>query len=333
MLRIQTVDHHVVYDYPTPNNCNRHGYFPALVGLPSGDLLAMFVLGSAFEATDGTLIAAGYRFHCTDSEQQLVNPDTDGVRPGDNLIAFSNDEGKTWPRPKVIPRSRPELTELSGPLLRLQGGTLLGAGALMPPWEGGHPSGQAGVLLRSEDDGQTWDDRVRFYTDPQDRYAPAEPRLCEMQPGRVVALVWVTDHVADTGQPNHVTVSHDEGRTWSAPINTGVPGQASNLMHWADDTLLTVHSQREGKDIGLYMRLGQRPGDEDRLLCQHGKPAFRPTVAATSERQQGARDALGDRERTRPHPVTPPEGRCMRRCARSLPPLALCAVLYCAWRL
>lgn len=310
MPQIQVTDHHVVYDNPTPNNCSRHGYFPALVELPSGDLLAMFVMGSAFEAADGTtvvsrstdrgrtwqlegpihekptghefdcdamkpvvladgsLVAAGYRFHRTDPEQQLVNPETDGVRPGDNLIAFSEDEGKTWTPPEVIPRSRPELTELSGPLLRLRDGTLLGAGALMPPWEGGHPSGQAGVLLRSEDHGRTWDDRVRFFADPDDRYAPAEPRLCEMQPGRVVALVWVTDHVAGTGLPNHVTVSHDGGRTWSAPSDTGVPGQASNLIHWREDLLLSVHAQRTGDDIGVYVRVVDFADDRWNTLCE-----------------------------------------------------------------
>ena len=298
MTSIEVLDHHVIYENPIPELRARHGYFPGVVQLPSGDLLALFCVAEAVDATDGTtvvsrsedegrtwrlegplhrkapdrqfnsdylkpsvlsdgrLIATGYRFHRTDPEQTVANAETDGMRGGDNLVSFSDDEGRTWSTPQVIPRGCPELVEASGPSIQLRSGVILLGGSLFPMWDASHPSGFVGVLFRSEDQGVTWDDRTRFFEDPQGRFMPSEPRFCEMQDDRVVSLVWTTDHVAGINLANHMTVSDDGGKSWTAPIDTGVQAQASNLIYLGDDLLLTIHSHREGnpEDIGLTVR-------------------------------------------------------------------------------
>ena len=330
MSFIEYIDRHIVYENPTPQNRSRHGFFPGLVKLPSGDLLALFMLGEAFEAADattvvshsqdqgrtwhlegplhvkeeahrydsdfmkptvlndGTLIAMGYRFHRSDPDQLLTNQETDGLRNGDDLVSVSRDEGRTWSHPRVIARTRPELIELSGPVIQLRRGTILGAGSLFPMWDGTNPSGFGGALLQSEDGGETWDDQSIFFEDPTGHYAPAEPRLCEMQDDRIVALVWMVDHVEERNLPNGVTVSHDAGKTWSDPIDTGIPGQASNLMHWEDDLLLTIHCQREGEDIGLYVRLVDFSQDRWRTIKEANiwanAPAMKVAAYATMGR-------------------------------------------------
>ena len=309
MPTIQTIDHHTVYDNPAPALRSRHAYFPGLVELRSGELLALFMLGEAMEATDGTtmvsrsadrgrtwelqgplhekapgrehdsdylkatlladgrLIAAGYNFQRSGRDEVLTNAETDGVRGGDNLVSFSRDDGRIWTPPAVIPRTRPDLIELSGPTIQLAGGAILGAGSLFPRWDGSNPSGCVGALLRSDDGGATWDDRTDFFVDPAGRYAPSEPRLCELPDGRIVALSWIMDHVGGTNLSNHITISHDGGATWSEPIDTGVWAQASNLISWDGDVVLTVHSQREGDDIGVYARLVDLAGDRWRTIA------------------------------------------------------------------
>lgn len=87
-----------------------------------------------------------------------------------------------------------------------------------------------------------------------------------MNRGRLIAIVWMADHVAGVNRTNHVTVSHDFGRTWSEPMDTGVPGQASNLIHWRDDLLLSIHAQREGTEIGVFVRMVDFSGDRWRTL-------------------------------------------------------------------
>ena len=76
-----------------------------------------------------------------------------------------------------------------------------------------------------------------------------------MQDGRLVAIVWAYNMQESKHYTNHVTVSHDNGYTWSEPINTGHMGQSSNLMWVKEEMLMTIHSHRAGKNVGLYVRL------------------------------------------------------------------------------
>ena len=296
MDTIEVTDSHVVYENPIPHIRSRHAYFPGLVKLPSGDLLALFAMGEAMDATnvttyvsrsrdegrtwdlqgplhekspehrlysdclkptvlkDGILIATGYRFHRTGLEEHIANPETDGLRPGDDLVTFSSDEGRTWSVPQAIPRTRPELIEASGPSVQLRSGTILVAGQLFPLWDGSYPSGHGGALLRSDDGGKTWDDRTLFCSRTLGAVSASEPRICQMQDGRIVILFWAIDHAAGGSRPNHVVASHDGGESWSDPLDTGIGAQASNVMYLGGEMLLTIHCHREG-ETGLYVRI------------------------------------------------------------------------------
>ena len=62
------------------------------------------------------------------------------------------------------------------------------------------------------------------------------------------------DQAGGTNLSNHMTVSHDNGRTWSEGIDTGVAAQASNLTYPGGDTLRMIHCHREG-ETGLFVRI------------------------------------------------------------------------------
>lgn len=302
---IESLETRVVYENPIPHVRSRHGYFPGMATLLSGELLALFVRGEAFEAADlttfitrsrdegatwqlqgplydksrlsmstsdqmkptvladGTLVAIGYRFHRKDPEQAIAIPETGGFQPGDNLVSFSRDEGKHWTEPVVIERQYPEIIEVSGPAIETQSGDLLAVGALFHLPDGSNPSGPVGVLLRSQDKGRTWNDQAQYYK--SGGVTPYEGRICEMRPGRLVVILWAYDATGHKHWPNQVVVSHDNGETWSAPIDTGHMGQSSNLLSLGDDLLLSCHAHR-GKNPGLYVRVIDFRGDRWRPL-------------------------------------------------------------------
>lgn len=297
MPHIAKIDEHIVYENPAPKLRSRHGKFPGLERLPSGELIAAFEVGEAFGSVDsmayiarspdqgrtwgspepmcdmaavdngrplsgglkptllddGSLVAIGYFFDRSDPELNTANPETQGLLPGFNVVSFSNDEGNNWTVPARIETGFPEVLETSGPCIQLRNGDLVAVGPPFKMWDGSNPSGQAGVVLRSSDRGRTWDTSARYFTSPGDRVTPWESRVCEMQDGRIVAMTWCYDLVNETHLNNHVTVSHDDGHTWSEPIDTGIAAQASNLMWLGGDALLTAHAHRAG-DTGLCVR-------------------------------------------------------------------------------
>ena len=309
MPEIRYIEGHVLYANPKPHVRSRQAYFPGLVKLPSGDLLATLMIGEAFESAngttylarskdagrtwslegklydatalpnpmsdclkptllaDGSLLAMGYRFQRDDPEQSISISETGGILPGEDIVSFSSDEGRIWSAPEEIPRNRPELYELSGPAVQLRSGDLVAVGALYKMPDGSNPSGQIGVLLRSGDRGKTWDDSTEFFRTGAGNLTPFEPRLAEMQDGRLVALVWAYDQAADRHYANHVVVSGDDGHTWSEPIDTGVMGQASNLTWLGDDSLLTIHAHR-GVEIGICVRIVDFAQNNWRVLTE-----------------------------------------------------------------
>lgn len=324
-MPIERLETSILYENPEPHVRGRHGFFPGLAALPSGDLLALFVISEAFESADatthvarsgdrgkswvlegalrtkcgdgareaaapaargrlsappgprtsdylkpavlrdGTILAVGYQYHREDPDRGIVDAATGGFLSGDDLVAFSADEGLTWTRPRAIRLSRPELLEISGPCLELASGDLVAAAAPLRMPDGRNPSGKAGILLRSPDGGTTWSDDEVFFRVPAGNVIPYESRVCEMQPGRLVTLAWAYDAEAGIHLPNHYTVSRDNGRTWSRPETTGHRGQASNLLWLGGDLLLTIHAHR-GRRPAIYVRVVDFRGDRWRMI-------------------------------------------------------------------
>jgi len=302
-MPIRYLETSILYENPRPLARSRHGYFPGLARLPSGKLIALFVIAEAFESADattwvarsadggrtwaleaplfpqptddvrasdylkptvlrdGTVVAIGYRFYRDDPEQGIGIQETGGIQPGDDIISFSSDEGRTWSAPEVIPRTWPELFEISGPCVQIRSGELLALGALTKLPDGSNPSGQRGILLRSGDGGRSWNDSQTYFVAPRGNMMPLEARLCEMEDGRLIAIAWTYDYDTDRHLPNHIVVSHDAGRSWSAPADTGHMGQAASVMAWTGDRLLSIHAHRGEENPGIYVRAVDFAGD------------------------------------------------------------------------
>ena len=293
---VEYLKEHVLYDNPIPLSRSRHGFFPSLIQLPTGELLAMVAIGEAFESADmttyvlrsgdrgqswhlqgpvydksvdsvptsdylkllrlnnGSLIALGYRFNRPDPDQSISGLESGGVLSGDNIVSFSDDDGRIWTVPQVVSRSRPELLEIPHSPVQLRSGDIVASGGLFIMEDGSNPSGQFGVITRSTDNGRTWNDSSRFYESPHKSICAYESGICQMDDGRLVSICWAFEIQAGRDHPNHVTVSHDDGYSWSAPIDTGHRAQSPNIISLGGERLVSIHCHR-GEEVGLIVRV------------------------------------------------------------------------------
>ena len=299
MGRIEALSQTIIYDNPIPTLRSRHGFFPGIARTRSGDLVALVSVGEAFESNDhqvhvirsadrggswvmegplhrkakrglgslkptllddGTLMAIGYAFY-RDNPDVLVNEQTGGLPPGDNLVTFSSDDGRTWSLPARMELSRPEMLELAGPCIQLRGsGDLLALASPLTRWDGTRPSGNVGIVVRSKNRGTTWNDKAVYFDHPS--ITPLEARLCQLDDGRIIGIIWALDEKRGVALNNHVVVSRDEGKTWSSPLDIGIAAQASNLLPLHGNRLLSVHAHRESEPIGVIVRLCELTDDD-----------------------------------------------------------------------
>jgi sialidase-1 len=278
-----------IYENPDPLLVSRQATFPGIVQLPDGELLAIFSLGQAFDAADtrayvsrssdnasswsapvrlhdrefvpeesesfkplllrdGSLIATGYVFVRPTPLTPVVDPETFALLKLRNKVSFSSDGGRSWSVPEYFDIEGQPL-ELSGPCVELSSGRIVGATTPFHLGKDGH----AGWMIASDDGGRSWRKLSEFYRSPAGNVSTWECRLCEMAPGRVAVIFWAYDNAAGANLNNHLVLSEDGGETFGPVRDTGVRGQASNLLALGGDKLLTIHAHREAP-VGLVVR-------------------------------------------------------------------------------
>ena len=209
---------------------------------PATDSCKLTYLGN------GRIAAFGYRFFRDDPEVPVGNPDTGGVLDDEVFFLLSEDYGKTFCSPAAVPVSFAEPVEASAPLTVLSNGHWVSPIANFLDWQGRTESGTYGRMLRSEDEGKTWNDAAVTMRFPEKSTCTWEQRACEMEKGEVIVISWVEDIMKGTRYPNHVSLSTDYGKTFGSPISTGIMGQAASIHYLGDNRVLSLHCIRRDTD-------------------------------------------------------------------------------------
>jgi sialidase-1 len=313
---MQRLEELTIYANPAPLLVSRQAVFPGIVQMPSGELLAMFSIGQAFDAADmrahvsrsvdggrswsapvplhrhrfepeesesfkpllladGRLMAAGYVFVRPDPLTPVVDPETFALLPLRNKTSFSSDGGRTWSVPGYFDVEGEPL-ELSGPAIQLATGRLLAAAS---PFHLGVEN-HSGWIVASDDAGSSWYKLSEFYRSPGGNVSAWEARLAEIGHGWVAVIFWAYDNRVQANLNNHIAFSHDGGASFGSALDTGLHGQASNLMPLDESRILTIHAHRE-EPVGLVLRRVRVSGDN--FLVEEELDLFRaPSMASDS---------------------------------------------------
>lgn len=289
-MKLSVAPPQVLYENPQPLLVSRQAAFAGLAPLGGDEILAMFSIGQAFDAADQRmhcarsldggaswstpwlmhdgldgrlesesfkplalgdrrLMALGYVFERPDMTTPIVHPATRALLPLVNKVSWSDDGGASWTTPRAISIDGAPL-ELSGPAIRASDGRLL---AVAAPFTLA-PTGHEGWLIESRDEGESWRRLSVFFRAPEPAsIAPWECRLAELAPGRLAVMIWAYDLAADANLNNQVAVSEDGGASFGPPIDTGIMGQASNLMPLGPQEALSIHCHRS-QPVSLTVR-------------------------------------------------------------------------------
>ena len=219
---------------------------------------------------DGRLIALGYQFFRHDPELALGNPETGGLLDDEIFFSISGDNGRTWSDRVSVDCAWGKHVEASAPVSVLRDGSWATPITGFAKWDGTMSARNCGRLLRSYDGGKTWNDDTVCMEFPGDTVTCFEQRMCQLEDGTLVVIGWNEDTVTGERLPNHITFSYDNGKTFTAPVSTGIGGQASSIMALEGTKVLTIHSIRRDSDRpGVYACIADVAGGKWELLEQH----------------------------------------------------------------
>ena len=219
----------------------------------SGERVTLTDNGKATLLPDGRIAILGYMFYRENPELPIGNPETGGLLPDEAFISFSDDGGENFGERQVIKTSFGNSVEASAPLTVLKDGSIAAPITGFAEWDGVRRSRNCGRLLRSYDGGKTFDDSVICTEFSGDEVTAYEQRMCQTENGKIAVISWNENLKTGERMNNHITVSTDNGKSFSSPIDTGIHGQASSVTALDGDRILTVHAVRRDTDApGIY---------------------------------------------------------------------------------
>ena len=183
----------------------------------------------------------------SDPALPFFNEETEGLLDCRILLARSADNGETWSEPCLMDTAPYDVpVPLTGPVLILPNGEWACQFELNKHYNDTATWRHASVLMFSRDQGATWPEHVRVSDDPEARIFYWDQRPAVLSDGRVLDVFWTFDRGEAVYLNIHARESLDNGRTWSAMWDVGVPGQPAPPVSLPDGRTLMVYVDRTG---------------------------------------------------------------------------------------
>ena len=228
----------------------------------------------------------------SDPALEFFNEKTEGLLDTRIFLALSCDAGKTWSEPRLAdtyPIREP--LPLTGPILLTSDGRWACQFEVNKHYHDTRPWRHSSMLMLSSDRGLTWNEFVVVTNDPANRFFYWDQRPAVIGKKQILDLFWTYDNRKAVYLNIHARESLDNGRTWSAIWDTGVPGQPAAPVRLKDDRIAMVYVDRTGVPT-IKARIsadGGRtwPERTERIL-------FRPPTASQTRNKKSMSDAWSE---------------------------------------
>ena len=209
-----------------------------------------------------------------------VNPVTGGMLPLRIVHRESTDGARTWTAPIALDlRHQVATSPCANPVLRLATGDLAQPFENMKDYDDPEEARSRAWLAVSSDSGATWPGQVKVAGDPANRRWFWDQRLAvRPEDGRIVGMFWTRDVEGQRDVEVSIAWGSPDGRTWTTPTGTGLPGQHTQPVPLGGDRLVAVSSHRElpGIVASLSDDFGRTWQREDDLVLYHSAEGREP---------------------------------------------------------
>ncbi len=164
------------------------------------------------------------------------------------FLSESEDNGKTWSQPQFID-SAPFghlSTPTTGPLLAFSNGEKVLQFELNKTYDSREIWRHLPVLKFSGSEDLIFNRHAIPAEDPENNIFYWDQRPLILQDDAIVNFYWTWDNASNSYRNIHMSYSDDRGSSWTAPADTGLPGQAGQPVEFSNGALLLPLVDRTG---------------------------------------------------------------------------------------
>ena len=209
---------------------------------------------------DGSLIMTASRWGRSDPDHPLFNEQTGGIVPPEILIYRSSNGGANWSGPQVLEKLPGWILTPSCPIVPLAGGSLFFVFDQWHAYEEPGPYRPRTVGLFSSDNGQSWGDPVIFAEYDGSGIGHWHGRVIRLRDDRLFTLFWTAEMGTGGAQPLHYCIGSPDGRRWSKPEPTNIPGQTNWVADLGDGRMAVIYTVRETDPPGFFAACSEDGG-------------------------------------------------------------------------
>ena len=202
------------------------------------------------ELEPGVLTATVLYVDRLDGRAPWVDPETQGLLPMYTYHLVSDDGGRSWSRPRRLDLDAWPGPSPTGPILRVRDGTLLQP---FEHWKARDDAsvGRPSAMMIGSGDGIAWSEQIVVARHPDNALYYYDQRLvAQPDTGDLVAMFWTHEQAVGRDADVHIAWAPPDGRSWSVPVPTGLPGQHCSPISLGGDRLLAVYTHR-GEPPGI----------------------------------------------------------------------------------
>jgi sialidase-1 len=209
---------------------------------------------------DGELVVAAFRVDRSDPRRPIFNEVTGGLTELQVILLRSRDNGHTWSAPEVVHLPEGMVLTPSTNLVELaDGGWLL-------PCDQWHVFDDPGpyrprtVGLFSRNRGESWGNPITFADGSAQGMGFWHGRIIRLRDDRLFTLFWSAQMNPSKNLALHRCFGSPDGREWSTPEPTNLPGQTNQPVDLGDGLMAAIYTQRESAQPGFRVALSADGG-------------------------------------------------------------------------
>lgn len=186
----------------------------------------------------------------SDPALPFFNESTEGLLDTRIFLAESADNGATWSTPVLLDTAPFRVpTPITGPILLLPDGCWTCQFELNKHYNDPSVWRHASVFMFSRDEGQSWPAHSMVSGNADNQIFYWDQRPAVLADGAILNLFWTYAKRQAAYLNIHASVSRDNGKTWSAMMDTDVPGQPAQPVSFSRGRIGMVYVDRTAAPI------------------------------------------------------------------------------------